>query len=93
MFNLTSVSLTEQRNTYTNKMLELIVNDTAKALKENTTSREIAVPALCKIIGNTLPNSGKGHADRVKDQVEAAIDQSLDMIEESPKESVKEDKK
>jgi hypothetical protein len=80
MFNLTSESLSAQRNTYAAKLLESLVNTVAQELVDGTTGREVALPALCKIIVAVMPNTGKGHADHVKAQVTDAVDQAIEAI-------------
>lgn len=92
MFNLNSENLTAQRNAYVSAMLEHLVNQVAEDLVNGDTVREVAIPALCRIVSGTLPNTGKGHADRIKNQVNEAVDAAIDAMTQGVEETDKETK-
>lgn len=89
MFNLSSESLTAQRHKYVSGLLESIVNTAAADLIAGNTAREIAVPAVAKIVTAVVPNTGKGHADTMRAQVESAIDSAMEAMQEAPEEETK----
>jgi len=80
MFNLNTDSLTAQRNARVSSMLESLVAITANDLHSGAVIRDVALPALYRIVTATLPNTGKGHADQVKAMVDQAIDAALDAL-------------
>lgn len=90
MFNLTSENLTVQRNNYVSAMLESLVNQVAQDLVAGDTGREVAIPALCRIVSGTLPNTGKGHADNIKAQVNDAVDAAIAAMSQETEEAEQE---
>lgn len=80
MFNLTQESTTAQRKAYANKLLTLMVDQTAQDLIDGTTTRDIGAKALCGIVTSVLPNTGKGHAAKVQTQVDEALDNAIAAI-------------
>lgn len=90
MFNLTTESITAQRNTRVSGLLELLVAQTATDLHAGTVNRDVAVPALTKIVTAVLPNTGAGHADMVRSQVNDAVDAALgNLVDAAAKEEAK----
>ena len=83
MFNVKAQNPTALRQEYVETLLESLVNKTARDLHNGTTAREIAIGALSKIVTSVLPNSGKGHAERVYSQVVDAVDNVLDTLTEA----------
>lgn len=80
MFNLNTESATAQRKAYTNDLLTLMVQKTATDLINGYTTREIGVKALAIIVGNVVPNTGKGHAATVLAQVDQVVDDAIAEI-------------
>ena len=83
MFNVKAENPTAQRQARVETLLESLVNRTASDLHNGYTTREIAIGALSKIVTSVLPNSGKGHAERVYSQVVDAVDNALDSPAEA----------
>ena len=77
MFNVKAENPTAQRQARVETLLESLVNKTASDLHSGDTTRDIAITALSKIVSAVLPNSGKGHAERVAHQVNVAVDNVL----------------
>jgi len=83
MFNVKAENPTALRQARVETLLEYLVNATASDLSNGTTTRDIAIPALSKIVSSVLSNSGKGHAERVYSQVVDAVDNALDSPAEA----------
>ena len=81
MFNLKAENPTALRQARVETLLESLVNKTASDLHNGDMTRDIAIPALSKIVSSVIPNSGKGHAERVAHQVNVAVDSALLEIE------------
>ena len=81
MFNVKAENPTALRQARVETLLEYLVKVTASDLHNGDTTREIAIPALSKIVSSVIPNSGKGHAERVAHQVNVAVDNALIEIE------------
>ena len=84
MFNLTATdTLRTRRTSYMESMFESLIQQAARDLSANVHTREVIIPTVAKVIGASLPNSGKGHAETVKAQVTDAIDALLSEEENS----------
>ena len=83
MFNVKAENPTALRQSRVETLLESLVNKTASDLHNGDTTREIAIHALSKIVSAVIPNSGKGHAERVYSQVVDAVDNALDGLTEA----------
>jgi len=83
MFNVKAENPTALRQARVEFLLTCLVETTASDLKKGLTTREIAIPALSKIVSSVLSNSGKGHAERVYSQVVDAVDNALDSPAEA----------
>ena len=70
-------SITAQRKSYVQQIMEDAARKVATDLQEGETTREIAIHALGQLWAGYLPHSGKGHAEKAREQVADAVDAIL----------------
>lgn len=78
-----SNTLTHRRKVYAQTVLNSAIAQAAKDLQNGLETRDVIVPAIAGIVAAYVPNSGKGHADRVRETVEQQIDSAMSETEES----------
>jgi len=71
-------SITVQRKAYVQQIMETAARKVAADLKAGDTTREVAIHALGQLWAAYLPHSGKGHAEKAREQVSDAVDNILD---------------
>jgi hypothetical protein len=87
MFNFdTQSNLTARRKAYAVSIFDNAAAMVARDLDAGTTDEGVAITALAQIIAAYLPPTGKGHADRVREQVADAVAalRSPDAAQEAP---------
>ena len=70
-------SITQQRKTYVQQIMETAARKVAEDLHGGDTTREIAIHALGQLWAGYLPHTGKGHAEKAREQVADAVDAIL----------------
>jgi len=80
LFTETS-TLTARRKVYTQTVFDTMTRQGAKDLVNGLEKREVIVPAIAKIVAATVPNSGKGHAEKVAQMVNDQIDSIVETEE------------
>lgn len=87
MFNFdTQSNLAARRKAYAVSIFDNAAAMVARDLDAGTTDEGVAITALAQIIASYLPPTGKGHADRVREQVADAVAalRTPDAAQEAP---------
>ena len=71
-------SLTARRRVYGKSALNALMEQAAKDLANGLETREVIIPAISGIVVAYVPNSGQGHADRVREAVTEQIDSYME---------------
>lgn len=74
--------LTVQRRNYVMGILDQAAQKLAQDLTAGETTREVGVVALAQLVAAYVPPTGKGHADKVRDEVNDTVNHYMSAIEE-----------
>jgi hypothetical protein len=85
-----TTSLTAQRKDYAMNALDQAIRNLATDLYHQRTKRDVGVHAVASLVAGYVPNSGEGHAQKVRSMVEQQVDVYLQQIEENTPKTKKE---